>query len=158
MSDDKKLDVKQKENKIKEITENLLSKIGVSSDINFSSQDGIFYVDINAPEVAGLLIGKKGQTLQSIQTIINLIYKNETSEWAKIVVNIANWKEKEEQRLSDIANQAALRAVETGQPQNLYNLNSAQRRIVHLLLAQRKDVETFSKGEGKNRYLVIKPK
>lgn len=158
MLDGKKLDIKQKENKIKEITENLLLKMGVSSNINFSFQDGIFYVDINAPEVAGLLIGKKGQTLQSIQTIINLIYKNETFEWAKIVVNIANWKEKEEQRLSDIANQAAFRAVETRQPQNLYNLNSAQRRVVHLLLSKRNDVQTFSEGEGKNRYLVIRPK
>ncbi|MCS7091866.1 MAG: KH domain-containing protein [Patescibacteria group bacterium] len=146
------------EDKIKNITQSLLLKLGVKSGVEVKVENDVFYVDIDAFDAAGLLIGKKGQNLQSLQTVINLIYKNQNSQWAKIIVNIAGWKEKEERRLQDIANQAALRAIETGQPQHLYNLNSAQRRIVHISLSQRNDVETFSEGEGTTRYLVIRRK
>lgn len=143
---------------IKSLAENLLTNMGINEEVDVRSEDGAFYIDIKPSDVSGLLIGKQGQTLQSIQTILNSLYKQKTSEWARIIVNVADWKEKEEQRLIDLAEQTATRVVETGEPQHLYNLNAAQRRIVHMALSERTDIQTVSEGEDNERYLVIKQK
>ncbi len=64
---------------------------------------------------------------------------------------------KNEDYLNNLAEQTAQRAKETNEPQNLYNLNSAQRRIIHMCLSEDKETETESLGEGQERYLVVKP-
>lgn len=143
---------------IKGLSESLLANMGIEDAVDVRNEEDIYYVDIKPSDVSGLLIGKQGQTLQSIQTILNSLYKQKTSEWARIVVNVADWKEKEEQRLFDLADQAAQRTIETGEPQHLYNLSAAQRRIVHMALSERTDIQTVSEGEDNERYLVVKQK
>jgi len=66
-------------------------------------------------------------------------------------------REKEKERLEQLALRTAERVKETGRQESLYNLSSSQRRIVHLTLAGQSEVKTESIGEGKDRYLVIKP-
>ena len=70
-------------------------------------------------------------------------------------MNVADWREKEQGRLQNLAEITAERVKETGESQSLYNLTSAQRRIVHLELSKNKNVETESLGEGKDRYLIV---
>lgn len=121
-------------------------------------EDGVFKVDVKTEEHTGLLIGGKGETLAAIQSFLGIAMKQKTGEWIKIYVNVGDWREKQEDYLKNLANQAAARAQETGQPQNLYNLNAGQRRVVHLALSQDTDLVTESLGEGQERYLVVKPK
>jgi spoIIIJ-associated protein len=87
-----------------------------------------------------------------------MIYRQENGEWKRISVNVGDWREKQEEYLSEMAKVTAERAKQTGEPQNLYNLSPSQRRIIHIALSEDKEIETESVGEGEERYLVVKPK
>ena len=94
----------------------------------------------------------------SIQTVLSVLLKQKTGEWNRVVANVGDYREKEESYLRDLASSTAQRAIETKEPQSLYNLKAWQRRVVHMALAENKDIVTESQGEGDDRFLVIKPK
>lgn len=152
--------MKEKTEILKEVVNELFSLMAtdVKSSVNFNESDAIFTVEIDAGDATGLLIGKRGETLLSIQNILSVLFKQKTGEWSKIVVNVGDYRQKEEEYLKDLANTTAQRAIETGTAQNLYNLKAWQRRVVHMVLADNKDVETVSEGEGEERFLIISPK
>jgi spoIIIJ-associated protein len=127
-----------------------------SSAVKYDKEGEVFIVDIDAGDETGLLIGKKGDTLLSIQTVLGVLLKQKVGEWKKIVVNVGDYREKEEDYLKNLAATTAERAKTTGNPQNLYNLKAWQRRVVHMALAEDKEISTESEGEGEDRYLVIK--
>lgn len=142
--------------KTQEVVEGLLELMGIKADFKITLEDDGVLIDISTDEDAGLLIGRKGETLGAIQTFIAMALRQDQGEWVRVTVNIGDWREKQEEHLKHLADQAAQRAIETGDPQYLYNLNSTQRRIVHMALAENKNTETFSEGEGSERYLVVK--
>ncbi len=145
--------------KIKKIAEELLNLAGVSSQIDIIDLgDKTYQININAEDETGLLIGFRGENINSIQTVVSLILKGQTGEWYRIIVNVGDYREKQEDKLKDLASQAADRAVETKEPQPIYNLNASQRRIVHMFLSDRKDIVTESEGVEPERYLVVKVK
>lgn len=153
----------KKVNKVKlvsEIADELLKLMGTkaTSKVSEDKDADALVVDIETDEEAGLLIGNRGETLNSIQAVIGMIYRQRTNEWIRIIVNVADWRERQTERLKELALQAAKRAKETGEPQTLYNLSPAQRRIVHLILAEEKDTQTESQGEGRGRYLIVSTK
>jgi len=141
------------ENKANKIIELLGSKAKVS----VSEKDDSFFVNLEADEETGLLIGRHGETINSIQAILALSLREELAE-KKVFVNVGDWREKQEEKLKEMAEQIYQRVIDTGEAQPVYNLSSAQRRIIHLTLSDKKDVETESSGEGENRYLLVKPK
>ncbi len=145
---------------VKKISKQLLKLMGTKAKpvVKEDKEAEAIVVDIETEDEAGLLIGSRGDTLNSIQTIINMIFRKEYGDWQRIVVNMSDWRERQEERLKDLAEQSARRAKETKEPQTLYNLSPSQRRIVHLTLVEDKEVETESAGEGRERYLVVKPK
>ena len=141
----------------KDLTEKLLALLGTkaTADINYDEENDSFNVDIKTDQEAGLLIGKKGETVNSLQNFLALAIRQKTGVWHRVLVNVADWREKQELRLEQIALQAAERARETGEPQNLYNLAPSERRIIHLFLAKEKDIKTESVGVGEERYLIV---
>lgn len=143
---------------IKELTEKLFELMGVEStlDITFNKQEEAIYVNIKTEKEVGLLIGTRGETLNAIQAFIGMAYKSKTGEWLRIIVNVADWREKQTEKLTELALSAAARAKETGEDQPLYNLTPAERRTVHMVLVSDKEVETESFGEDEDRYLIIK--
>lgn len=143
---------------LKKATEDLLGLMSVNAtaEVSYNKEDDTFVININSDEATGLLIGKRGETLSGLQTLLGLSVKQKFNEWHRVVVNVGDYREKEESYLKDLAKNAAERAKETGQPQNLYNLKPWQRRIVHMFLADESEILTESVGEGNERYLVIK--
>jgi len=163
----KKKETKEKKTKkvdkvklVQEIADELLSLMGTKavSEVSEDKEAEALVVDLKTEEETGLLIGSRGETLNSIQAIIGMIYRQRTGEWQRIVVNVADWRERQAERLRELALQAAQRARETGDPQTLYNLTPAQRRTIHLVLEEEEDIETESEGEGSGRYLIVSPK
>lgn len=151
--------IKRMNEKIKKIAEELLNLAGVSSQIDIIDLgDKTYQININAEDETGLLIGFRGENINAIQTVVSLILKGQTGEWYRIIVNVGDYREKQEDKLKDLAAQAADRAVETKEPQPIYNLNASQRRIVHMFLSDRKDIVTESEGVEPERYLVVKVK
>lgn len=145
---------------IEESAKELLSLMGTSTalSVSFDKENEAYLVDIEGGEETGLLIGRKGDTLHSLQSILSAIMKTKTGEWVRVVVNVGDYNEKEEEYLKGLAQSAAEKAKDSGEPQFLYNLKPAQRRIVHMELSSNSEVTTESQGEGRDRYLVVKVK
>jgi len=145
---------------LQELTDKLLILMSTkaTATVSCDKENENFIVNIDAGDETGLLIGKKGETLLSIQTVLSVLLKQKTGEWNRVVANVGDYREKEEGYLKDLAASTAQRAKETGEPQSLYNLKAWQRRVVHMALSENKDIVTESQGEGDDRYLVIKPK
>lgn len=127
-----------------------------TSEVSYDETNEAFVVNLDAGDETGLLIGKKGETLLALQTVLGFLLKQKTGEWSRILVNVGDYREKEESYLKDLAATTVQRAKETGEAQSLYNLKPWQRRIIHMVLAEEKDITTESLGEGEDRYLVIK--
>lgn len=157
---DKKASLKDKVSLVQKMADKLLELMGAKAKVVVSEdkENEAIRVDIETETETGLLIGRHGETLDALQAILGMMVFQETKEWARIIVNVGDWREKQEDQLKSLALQAAERARETGEPQTLFNLNASQRRIVHMVLTEEKDIETESSGEGKERYLVINQK
>jgi spoIIIJ-associated protein len=142
------------------VSEELLGKMSTSVkvEVSYEKEAEAYVVNIDAGDETGLLIGKKGETLLSIQTVLGFLFKQKVGEWNRVMVNVGDYREKEESYLKDLAASTAARAKETGEPQSLYNLKAWQRRVVHMTLSEDKDIETVSEGEGEDRYLIVKSK
>ncbi|OGM24644.1 hypothetical protein A2962_01685 [Candidatus Woesebacteria bacterium RIFCSPLOWO2_01_FULL_39_61] len=132
-----------------------LMEIKAGIEVVDDKENSAYLVNIDAPDEAGLLIGNRGRTMLDFQAIVGMIVKRKTGDWYRIIVNIGDWREKENVKLEELAKQAADRAKETGEPQLLYNLTPSQRRTIHVYLSQFNDVETKSEGEGEGRYLIV---
>lgn len=145
--------------KIKVLAEKLLDLAGVKANVDvINTGDNSYQVNFTTEDETGLLIGFRGENINAIQTVLGIMLKGQTGEWYRLVVNVGDYREKQEEKLKDLATQSADRAVETKEPQPIYNLNASQRRIVHMHLAERKDITTESEGVEPERYLVIKSK
>ena len=144
---------------LKGLAEELFSLMSLSDakiDVEYDKENEAYVVNVDAPDETGLLIGKKGETLASLQVVFGVLLKQKVGEWNRVVVNVGDYREKEEEYLRNLAQSTAQRSKETGEPQSLYNLKSWQRRIVHMALSEDKDLTTESVGEGEERYLVVK--
>lgn len=144
------------------LVEELLYLISVEADIEIMAdevdEEGVVNIDVTNTDESGLLIGSRGSTLNAIQSFIALALRQKFGEWIRVNLDIGDWKKKHEDYLVNLAAQTADRARTTGEAQSLYNLNPAQRRIIHMHLAEQKGIMTESIGEGQSRYLVVKPK
>lgn len=145
--------------KIKVLTEELLSLTGVHADIEvIKLADDSYEVNLSTEDETGLLIGFRGENINAIQTVLGIMLKGQTGEWYRLIVNVGDYREKQEEKLKELATQSAERAIETKEPQPIYNLNASQRRVVHMHLSERKDITTESEGVEPERYLVVKAK
>lgn len=145
--------------KIKSQAEELLKLAGVTASVEVVDLgDSTYEVNLLTDDETGLLIGFRGENINAIQTVLGIILKGQTGEWYRLIVNVGDYRQKQDEKLKELADQSADRALETKEPQPIYNLNASQRRVVHMHLSLRSDVVTESEGVDPDRYLVIKPK
>lgn len=143
---------------IKEVAEELLEQMQVEASVKIVDQgENLYQVAIETPE-SGLLIGYHGETLQSLQIMLGQLVFKQTGEWVRVVVEVGDYRAKREEQLIAMANSWAAQAISSGMPVYVPFLPPGERRIVHLALQDRPDVETYSEGEGRNRRLVIAAK
>ena len=144
--------------KIKEVTEDLLIRLGVTGEVSVDmDESGAHRVNINTEET-GLLIGFHGRTLESFQMILGMIVAKTLGTWERVYVNVGDYREKREEALMYMAQRASERAITTGKPVELSHLSAAERRVIHLTLSGDERVSTESAGEGRDRKLIITPK
>lgn len=147
---------------IEETAKSLLEHIGLAGKIVVDEDDedkevGVFSVKIETEE-AGILIGKRGETLSAFQDILRQIVFTKTKEPIRIIVNVGDWRERREEVLKSLAKTAADKVRENSEPQHIYDLSPAERRFIHMLFAEDSKLVTESEGEGRDRHLVIKLK
>lgn len=142
---------------IKNFLKELLTKMGLEVSFESKLRDGVITIGMysnNNP----ILIGKNGQTLKSLETIIKQIIHNEIGIYPYISLDVENYKSKQTSRIERLAKNVAREVGKTKVEVELENMNSYERRIVHNILSNHKYVYTESIGEEPNRRVVIKPK
>lgn len=105
-----------------------------------------------------ILIGKNGQTLQALTTVLKQIVYNETKQYPYLILDVENYKEKQVKYLERLAKNIAREVAQTKNEVALENMNSYERRVIHNILTDNKKVYTISEGEEPNRHVVVKPK
>ncbi|MBI4035034.1 MAG: KH domain-containing protein [Candidatus Chisholmbacteria bacterium] len=122
------------------------------------AKDATISIDLTLPDTeSGILIGYHAETLSSLQRILNLILHHQLKEWHRVIINVNHYRQNREQVLNDMAHNAAERVRLTHQEVIMPYLDSFERRLIHLALADSPDIETVSVGEGRDRRLVIRP-
>lgn len=144
---------------VEEKARELLNLIGVNGDVSIEedSENDAYVVQIDTEE-AGILIGKHGETISAFQLLLNQMLNKGSEDKKRIIVNCGDYRERQEEMLRNLAENAASRAKETGETQAIYDLTPAQRRIVHMVLSEDTTVLTHSEGEGRDRHLVVEPR
>ena len=121
-----------------------------------SGPDSPPIIDIQG-EDAGLIIGRRGETLRSLQFLVNLMLSHQEEEYSHVVVDVEQYRERRQRHLRTLAQRMSERAISSGRPVTLEPMPPADRRIIHMTLAEDKGVTTESSGEGNQRQITISP-
>ena len=113
-------------------------------------------VDIDGEDL-GRVIGRQGQTLDAIQHLAYRAASLEQDDRRRVEVDAGGWRERRSLELIEIADDAADRAVESGESVSLPPMSASERRTVHEYLREREDVDTSSEGREPERHLVVEP-
>ncbi len=115
------------------------------------------YVEVKGKEL-GVLIGRRGKTIDAFQRIAALIVSKEMSRWVRLSIDVEGHRSRREQQLRTMAKKMAQQVVKSGRKQSLEPMPANERRIVHMELQNSPDVVTNSVGEDPQRKVVIEPK
>ncbi|MGH2630282.1 MAG: RNA-binding cell elongation regulator Jag/EloR [Actinomycetota bacterium] len=139
--------------------EELLSRMDIDAIAEPNEQAGHMYVDIlDGPEEdMSLLIGRHGQTLEAIQELTRMAVGRRLDQRVRIIVDVEDYRKRREEQLEERSREIAERVREIGREEELEPMNSYERKLVHDAVADIEGVETISKGEDPERYVVIRP-
>lgn len=134
----------------------VLDQLDVACTVGLVEDDNQIVFDLETEDDAGVLIGRKGATLDALQYLLNAAYGHEVGK--RMVVDVQDYRSRHQEKLVDHALQAAERVRATGRPLRLAPMSAADRRIVHEEIKNHVDLETSSTGEDPHRCVVIFPK
>ncbi|MGF0472458.1 RNA-binding cell elongation regulator Jag/EloR [Lysinibacillus fusiformis] len=125
-------------------------------DISTTREGKYVYFQLKS-EKAALLIGKRGQTLNSLQQLTQLVLNKSAKQFLMVKLDVENYRERRQEALELLADRMADKALRSNQRVAFEPMPSYERKIIHNQLANRLDLETYSEGSEPNRYLVIEP-
>lgn len=142
---------------IEEISKTLLSFLGMEGEIQVVESDGALTVMAKTKD-AQMLVGEGGRTLEDIQYILKFIARKRLSAPIFVSLDINEYRKAKEQEIRDLARSAADEVILFHIQKELPPMGAGERRIIHMELQGRADVETESSGEGEDRRVVVRPK
>ena len=150
----------------KGVLEALLTKMGIAGSVMPQTSPFFEGEEVATTPVAfdirgddlGILIGRRGQTLASLQHIVRVIIGRQTKTWMPIIIDVEGYKQRRYKALQALALRMAEQVKANRIPFTLEPMPAYERRIIHLTLAEHPDVTTQSIGEGESRKVVILPK
>jgi len=151
------------------ILEGILERMGVEGYVNVqhSTSTGpegetqhsiMLYVEGLDEETVGLMIGRRGETLRSLQFLLNTLVNRHVGRWPQIVIDVGNYRQRRQESLEGLARRVAEQVRTTGRPQALDPMQAYDRRIIHMALREDTTVYTESSGEGESRRITVFPK
>jgi len=141
-----------------EVTQKLLLPLVENAQVSVTLLSDRVSVRIEDPENSGLLIGREGQTLASIQYLVNRLVSKRMDSSVRVQIDAGDYRENQDERLRQIARHLADKAMSTGRTQSTRPMSSYHRRVVHLTLQDDEHVFTRSKGEGSMKRVLIMTK
>ncbi|ROR22134.1 spoIIIJ-associated protein [Mobilisporobacter senegalensis] len=147
-------------NTIEGITRTFLEKlfkamnIDSKIDIVYDEENGSIDIDISGEDM-GILIGKRGQTLDSLQYLTSLVVNKESNSYLKVKIDTENYRERRKETLENLAKNISFKVKRTKRAVSLEPMNPYERRVIHSALQNDKFVETHSEGEEPFRRVVV---
>ena len=132
-------------------------ELPVQITIVYNKETGSLDIDF-AGEDMGILIGKRGQTLDSLQYLTSLVVNKEQKEYVRVKLDTENYRKRRKETLENLARNIAYKVKKTRKPVSLEPMNPYERRIIHSALQSNKFVETYSEGNEPYRHVVVTPK
>ncbi len=132
-------------------------KLDVTIKTELDAQENMLSVELSGPEM-GVIIGKRGQTLDSLQYITSLVVNRKTNPYTRVKIDTEDYRERRKATLENLAKNVASRVKRTRQSVSLESMNPYERRIIHFTLQNDRYVNTHSEGEEPYRHVVVTPK
>lgn len=123
-------------------------------DVKYNADDNEMNIDLSGDDM-GVLIGKRGQTLDSLQYLVSLVVNKGNEDYIRVKVDTENYRERRKSTLENLAKNMAYKVKRTRRPLHLEPMNPYERRIIHSALQNDKFVTTHSEGEEPYRHVVI---
>ncbi len=153
-----KIKVTQKFNIIDEVNtflNDVISAMGVQADINTVEEADSINIQLSG-EKMGLIIGYRGETLDSLQYLVSLVAnKDHEKPYKKVVLDAENYRKKRYETLTKVAQKTADKVKKTGRPYRLEPMNPYERRIIHSTLQEYAQINTYSEGDEPFRRIVV---
>lgn len=137
--------------------EEFFKLLGLDTKFKMTEDEEMISLSLETQDT-GIVIGYHGETLEALQLILSLILAKESGGFKRVSIEVGDYKKNREEWLEKIALDAKERAISENREIYLSELKPWERRVVHLLLQDDKEVVSESSGEGKERVLVIKPR
>ena len=129
-------------------------KLTAKVTCDYSAEDYTMNVNIDGEDM-GVLIGRRGQTLDSLQYLVSLVINKGTSEYVRVKVDTENYRARRKETLENLAKNMAFKVKRTRRPASLEPMNPYERRIIHSALQNDRYVTTHSEGEEPYRKVII---
>ncbi len=142
---------------LKSYLNELLNNMNIEANYEVKVREGRISIKMFSSQNS-ILIGKNGQTLKALTNILKQVVYKDLEVYPYILLDVEDYKEKQEKRLERLAKSIAREVRTTGAEIAMDNMNSYERRIVHNVLAKYEDLDTSSEGEEPNRHIVVKLK
>ncbi len=153
------VDTKDIGDTIKEVIVNIFNKMELDCKIaDLKEGESKVYVELESKNSSGLVIGRKGKTLESLQFMVNLIVNHKCESDKKIILDIESYRAKRERALRKMSKDIAFKVIKSGRPWTLEPMNPFERRLIHLTLQNDSRVTTKSEGQGIYRKVTIMPR
>ncbi len=142
------------EKRAKEFLERVFEITKEDVQVDTKVEGDVLRVTLSGPDM-GIVIGKRGETLDALQHLTSLAVNKGDKSFLKISLDAENYREKRNVALESLAQKLAAKAMRTGRNQTLEPMNAYERRIIHSALQDHETVTTYSVGQGVNRKVVI---
>lgn len=129
-------------------------KVETTVNIDFREEDNVMNIDLSGSDM-GILIGKRGQTLDSLQYLVSLVVNKESDKFNRIKLDTENYRERRKATLENLARNISLKVKRIKKPVALEPMNPYERRIIHSALQNDKFCTTKSEGEEPYRHVVV---
>lgn len=144
------------EDPVAELLFDILDYFGLDGEIEFEEREDHVRYHIEGPDM-GVLIGRHGSTLDALQFLVGVINARKKLADYRVVIDVEGYRDRRERQLQDLARRSAARAQREGREVVLSPMSAVDRRVIHLTLADRYDVKTYSEGEEPDRCVVVAP-
>ena len=142
---------------VRELLDRITRGLGLSTRIHVSEDEESVVASCSGPDL-GLLIGKRGQTIDALQYLVNaILFRGQVEDRKPIVVDAAGYRARRRASLDALAVRTAERVLATGDPVELDPMTAVERKIVHVRLKDYPGIETTSEGTEPNRFVVVLP-
>lgn len=146
-----------KNKNLEKTVKDFFKNISIDGEVEVVENEDI--IDINlSTEDSGIVIGHHGDTLEALQLVLALVLQKQSGKFKRVSIEVGDYKKNRSDWLTNLAKETKERVLAENREVHLYDLKSWERRVVHLILQNDKEVVSESTGEGKDRVLVVKPK